>query len=531
MASSAAQARINAAREVARAIAGMRSKPSPRKLMALKRAACKRHGLSEMLSNAELLEALPSAVLREKKQFFRTRQVRSLSGVCVVAIMARPAECPHGRCAYCPGGPQNNSPQSYTGREPAAMRASQNGFDSFAQVRARLDQLRAIGHEPQKCELIVMGGTFNAQPLEYQRVFLKRAFEAFNEGTSRSLEAAIKANEGARHRVVGLTFETRPDWATRERISRLVDWGATRIELGVQTLSDEVYKKVERGHSVADVVEATQTCKDALLKVGYHWMPGLLCGPRDDERMFKRLFSDSRFRPDMLKIYPCLVMPGTKMFEWWEKGEFVPYDAETAARVVARLKRLVPPYCRVMRVERDIPVQLIAAGVKKSNLRQLVRKEMLERGWECKCIRCREVGFKQAAGAKIDWSAVELKRFDYEASGGKEVFLSFEEPGADALVAFLRLRLPGRPWRKEFREGDAGVRELHVYGEQLLVGERKEVAAQHKRFGRLLLGEAERIAGEEWGSRKLFVISGVGVRPYYKRLGYAQDGAFVSKKL
>lgn len=533
-----AGARLKAAKQVLRELSrfgAKAGKPSYKKMLFFKRQASEAFKLPDIISNAELIEALPRNAPKFLRAVLRTRAVRSISGVAVIAIMTKPAKCPHGKCAYCPGGPakksrKGGSPQSYTGKEPAAMRAAQNKYDAFAQVQSRLEQLRAIGHAPQKCELVIMGGTFNAQPRAYQEKFIKGAFDAFNCRKSASLRGAMKANERAAQRVIGLTFETRPDWATPQRVSRIVDFGATRVELGVQTLSNSIYRKVERGHTVEQVAEATKACKDAFLKVGYHWMPGLLCKGAEDVKMFGKLFSDSRFRPDMLKIYPCLVMPGTKMHKWWKQGKFEPYDAEEAARVIARMKRLVPPYCRIMRVERDIPVPLIAAGVKNSNLRQLAQQQMAKHGWACKCIRCREVGFRQAQGKEIDWELVALKRIDYEASGGKEVFLSFEDKKADALVGFLRLRLPAEPFRKEITADAAGVRELHVYGEQMQIGKHLKRAAQHKNFGGRLLEEAERIAEEEWGCSKLLVISGVGAREYYRKQGYANDGAYVSKR-
>jgi len=405
------------------------------------------------------------------------------------------------------------------------------GFDAFKQVKHRLAQLEEIGHDPRKCELIIMGGTFNALPRRYQNSFVKRAFDAFNGRTSKTLAEAQKRNEKAARRVVGLTFETRPDYATPERVSRLIDFGATRIELGVQTLSDKVYEIVRRGHSVEDVVKATRACKDSLLKVCFHYMPGLFASPQEDLRMMRQLFEDERFKPDLLKIYPCLVIKGTPLYDKWKKGEFTPYSTEEAAEVIAEAKRFFPPWVRVMRVDRDIPVNLVEAGVNKSNLREIVAKKLAEKGSRCRCIRCREAGLRARFGEKVDWKSVELKRLDFRASGGKEVFLSFEDAANDLLLGFLRLRHPFAPFRPELLRGTAGVRELHVYGEQLPLGAREQSALQHKNFGKKLLAEAERIAKEEWSADKLAVISGIGVRDYYRKLGYHLDGAYVSKRL
>ncbi len=488
----------------------------------LKRVFAGERGLKKVPRNSDFLTVV-NATPSERKEL-RTRPVRSMSGVNVIAIMTKPAPCP-GACVYCVDSAL--APKSYTGFEPAALRARQNDFDAFRQVESRLRQLREIGHEPSKCELIVMGGTFNSLPLTYQKSFLKKAFDAFNEGESPSLEQALKENEGARYRVVGVTFETRPDWCSREHVKRMLSYGATRVELGVQCLDDSVYEKMLRGHSVEDVALATRECKNAFLKVGFHYMPGLVESEARDERIFAKVFSDERFRPDMLKLYPVLVMPETELYERWQRGEFKPYDEKQAARVIARMKRLVPRYCRIMRVERDIPTHLIAAGVKKSNLRELANAEMRERGWKCSCIRCREVGLKQLKeGIEIDFSKLKLNRLNYQASGGTEVFLSFDDAETNALAAFLRLRVNA--------DGVAGVRELRVFGEQVAVGEEPQAsgrAVQHKSLGRKLLSRAEEIAENEFDARKLFVLSGVGVKPYYRKLGYCDDGFYVSKKL
>jgi len=506
--------RKRAARECAERVAG--KKIGKAELLTIKKEASERHSLDGVLKNSEVAEALRE--IGEDAGALRIRATRSISGVSVIAVMARPWPCPHGKCVYCPGGVKNNSPQSYTGKEPAALRAGQNDFDPYRQVTSRIAQLEAIGHEASKCELIVMGGTFNCQPRAYQTEFVKRAFDAFNGKKAKSLEQAFALNESAGHRVVGVTFETRPDYAGEKEVEKLVGLGATRIELGVQTLSDKVYKKVNRGHTVEDVVDATRNCKDAFLKVCYHWMPGLFVSPKEDVKMFARLFSDARFRPDMLKIYPALVIAGTGLYDLWKKGKFEPYDDETAAKAIAQMKALVPPYVRIMRIDRDIPSQLIAAGVKKSNLRQLARAELEKAGTECRCIRCREAGFR-----KVDWKSVGLKRIEYGASGGREIFLSYED-GNDALVGFLRLR------RNE--DGRAGIRELRVFGEQVPVGERNAGgASQHKGFGQKLLKKAEEIASSELSERKLFVLPGAGVKPYYRRLGYADAGMYLAKRL
>jgi elongator complex protein 3 len=486
-----------------------------------------KYGLAHVLRNSEILEKIGSRARSEKvMRLLRLRKVRTLSGVAPIAVMTM-SGCPHGRCTYCPRG--SEAAQSYTGFEPASLRARQNAFDGYSQVKARLESLRQIGHDVDKCELIVMGGTFNSMPKKYQMEFMKGCIEAMNGGKkSASLEEALKKNEKAPVRAVGITFETRPDWAREKDVDWLLSMGATRVELGVQTLDDAVYARVKRGHTVADVVNATRVLKDSALKVCYHMMPGLYADKEKDVRIFKRLFDDPDFRPDMLKIYPCLVLEGTELYDQWKKGRYTPYDSEKAADVIAEASKYIPPYVRVMRMQRDIPAQLIAAGVKHGNLRQLVDERMKQCGIKCKCIRCREMGLK---GMKIEDAELALARLDYDASGGREIFLSFEDKKKDVIAGFLRLRLPGRPHRKEL-QGAALVRELHVYGRAAPIGAKRGASArlQHHGLGARLLAEAERIAGEEWDAKRIAVMSGVGVRDYYRHSSYTLQGPYMVKR-
>ncbi len=506
---------------------------SPKALQRAKLKYSKKFALERVLRNSELLAVLPAEIgkTHPARLALTTNPVRDLSGVSVLAIMTKPMGCV-GRCIYCPGGVQ--SPKSYTGFEPSARRAAQNDYDSARQIRARLAQLRATGHEPTKCEVVMMGSTFAWMPREYRAEFIKGVFDGLNGFGSATLEAAKTANETAAARCVGLVAETRPDWCSPAHVRDFLDYGVTRVELGVQTLSDAVLQKVDRGHDVAAVRDASATLRQAFYKIGYHVMPGLFATPEEDVATFDALFADDGFKPDMLKIYPALVMPDTPLYERWRRGEYVPYDAETAARVIARAQRFVPPYCRVMRVERDIPTNLVADGVMKSNLRQLVDAEMKRNGWRCACIRCREVGFRLREGAAVDFANAKLNRLDYEASGGREVFLSFDDEKSDALFGFIRLRAPSHPRVvEELSDATAGIRELHVYGDQVSIGEpaRREGAVQHQGFGKRLLENAEKIAREEFDADHLAVLAGVGTREYYRQNGYALRGAYMQKEL
>ena len=509
------------------------STPSKQEFERLKNAYSKKFKLANVIKSAEVfseLEARGADISGKLAGLLKIKDVRGLSGITNIAIMTRPLDsCPFS-CIYCPQG--IDAPKSYTGFEPSARRAKQNDFDAYRMTCARLEQLRISGHASTKCELIIQGGTFNRQPKKYREEFLKGSLDALNGKKSRTLAAALKANEHAPHRMIGLTIETRPDCASKPEVVDLLRIGTTRIELGVQTLSDAVYKKARRGHTVADVADATKNCKDALLKVCYHMMPGLFATPKEDEKYFRMLFEDERFRPDMLKIYPTLVMPGTGLYELWKKGEYEPYDEKTALKLLGKIKARLPKYTRVMRIERDIPSNLIGHGIMALNIRQLVREDMLAHGKKCDCIRCREVGFRtKHEKIRPDYSAVELERIDYDASNGKEIFLSMVDRTNDALMGICRIRKPSEDsYVKEVGE-NCGVRELHVYGEELPISERKAFAAQHKGYGKALLAEAERVAAEEFDSKKLLVISGVGAKEYYYKQGYRADGTFVSKKL
>jgi elongator complex protein 3 len=341
--------------------------------------------------------------------------------------------------------------------------------------------------------------------------------------------------ERSKVRNVGLTVETRPDWAKEKHVDAMLDLGVTRVELGVQNPSDQIYSLVGRTHTVGDVSDATRITKDCGLKVLYHMMPGM---PGSDEtkdlEAFKDIFNDPRFKPDMIKIYPCLVIEGTKISSWFREGKYEPYSTEKAVNLIAQIKQTVPPWVRVMRVQRDIPAQLITSGVKKSNLRQLVQEELSKNNSKCRCIRCREVGHQTAEGQReLNSDNVKILQCAYEASEGNEIFISAEDPDKDVLVGYLRLRIPSeKAHRPEIKAAPSAiVRELHVYGSLVPVGKHAGQAWQHKGYGALLLKKAEQLAREDYDLKKILVISALGTKQYYLRLGYSRDGAYVSKML
>ncbi len=533
----------------------------------VKKEVSKKFRLSRIPGDVELLKAYEKEFGRDEKycvlrDILRLKPVRTISGVAVVSVMTSPAECPHGRCMMCPGGVRFNTPQSYIGFEPAAQRGRQHNYNPYLQVISRVKELEEIGHSVDKVEVIIMGGTFPARSTEYKYYFITNVFKALNDFPNRSSEIEPSAfsdkgqalellekeklrNERARARCVGLTIETRPDYAMEEHIVEMLQFGATKVEIGVQSVYDEVLETIKRGHTVEDVVRATELLKDSGFKVGYHVMPGLPFktdrNPEKDVEMFRILFEDERFKPDYLKIYPTLVVEGTELYEWYKAGKYRPYSTEEVVEVIAKAKRFLPEYVRVQRVQRDIPVGM-AIGLDKGNIRQLVRRRMNELNYSCRCIRCREIGHRlmelEREGRKLNVEEVlkeaRLVIRRYRASRGVEYFISYEVESIDALVGFIRLRFPGNPFIECLKDC-ALVRELHVYGTALPVGYspgspgRLEKAVQHRGFGEKLLEQAEEIAKEKYD--RIAVISGVGVRPYYRKLGYEKQFEYMVKNL
>lgn len=501
----------------------------------IKIEVCRRYRSPTVPPNSEILQRVTGHWLVRLRPLLTEKQVRSASGVTTVAVMPKPYACPHGKCTYCPGGPEVGVPRAYTGKEPAVMRALENDYDPYLQVQSRIAQLRAMGHSVDKVELILVGGTFPFLPRSYQEDFVKRCLDALNGTESASLQEAKIQAESSAVKNVGITVETRPDWSRKGHVDHMLSMGVTRVEIGVQTIYDDVYEMIHRDHSVADVVEATQTLKDSGIKVGYHMMLGLPgCDAQRDLEAFRQIFEDPNFRPDMLKIYPCLVTPGTQLYEEWKRGGYTPYSTGQSSRLIAEVKQLVPRWVRIMRIQREIPVDGIADGVKHGNLRQLVQQELESWKVKCRCIRCREVGLTYLKnGQSPDLERVDLQRIDYYASEGREVFLSFEDPTNDLLLGYVRVRIPsGQAHRLEIAgRRSAMIREVHVFGQTVPVGNKMAGAFQHKGYGSRLLGEAERIAKEEFDLKKMLVISALGTKRYYSRFGYSNDGPYVSKDL
>lgn len=511
-----------------------------------KREVCAEYELDKFPKNSDIMNAVPVEKRSEITSVLQRKPMRTASGVSPIAIMTSPKMCPHGKCLYCPGGPASefSSAQAYTGHEPAAARGKQNEYDPYGQVTLRLEQLRNIGHPVDKAELILMGGTITARSHDYQTWFVKRALQAMNEydlsekpDPSQTdsfaepelgweyLEDVIHRNERGDIRCIGITFETKPDWCGLEQIDRMLDLGGTKVEIGVQTTYEQINRDMHRGHGVAESIAANKQLRDSGFKVGFHMMPGQPGMTREMcKQDFHEIFNNPDWKPDHLKIYPTLVVAGTRVYDMWKREEFDPLTSEAAAELLAEIKPHIPRYTRLQRVQRDIPADYIDGGVQKSNLRQLAQQKMKENGDKCTCIRCREVGHRDEEPENI-----ELDVLTYEANGGKEHFISFEDFDKDLLVGFCRLRFPDDPHRREL-ENASIVRELHVYGSEVALGTKSD-EFQHQGFGKQLMEKAEELSREA-GYEKISVISGIGAREYYKnKLGYFQDGPYVSKYL
>ncbi len=452
-----------------------------------------------------------------------TRSVRTLSGVTAMAVMTKPYVCP-GLCTFCPL--ELGMPKSYLSDEPAAARAKMMNFDPRLQIESRLNQLVETGHDTDKIELIVIGGTFGNYPEEYKKSFFKDMIDTVNGEVSATLEEAQVKNETAVRRIVGISVETRPDWIDAKEVRLFRELGVTKVQVGVQAFDETILKRIKRGHSLDTVGEATRLLKDAGIKVCYHFMPNLPgSNPKLDLQMAHMMYEDPRFKPDFVKIYPAQVIPGTEMFREWERGEFKPYDDELLKEVLKDVKKITPPFVRIDRLVRDISKKWVAAGTKATNMRQYIQLEMQQEGWSCKCIRCREV--KARSYSELP----ELLDLPIETLGGTEHLLTFEKDRK--LFSLLRLRLPHSSHQPPLfpeLEVAAIVRELHTYGKTVVHDEKQSTKTQHRGLGKLLMAKAEELASAN-GYHKIAVISSIGTRDYYRKLGYEREGRYMTKVL
>ena len=551
------------------------NKPNKKELARQKIKLCRLHHFQHIPTDIEIYLTADQKDAKIIRPFLQTKPVRTGSGVAIIATMTKPYRCPHGKCTFCPGGLGSifgDVPMSYTGKEPSTMRAIRNEYDPYRIVFNRLEQYIALGQNCDKVEQIIQGGTFCAFPKKYQEEYVYYCFKAFNEFSrmffrkgvldmdsfkkffelpgkvgdekralhikekllklkeagKRSLPDEQTENETSHIRSIGLTVETKPDWGFAKHGLELLKLGATRVELGVQTVYSSILNATNRGHTLEDTKRSIADLRDLGFKLNFHMMPGLpepdgtRISKEKDLASLKAIFDDEAFRPDMVKIYPCMVMPGTPLFEDYKKGIFSPMTTKEAAEIIVEGKRFVPEYCRIMRVQRDIPTYVTTAGVDKTNLRQYVEQLAKEKGIRCRCIRCREIG----KGVVKENPLIIVR--EYAASHGKEFFISMESD--DRVLGFLRLRFPPRSLHPSITESSALIRELHVYGQAVPIGEKETEKTQHRGIGKLLMARAEKIAKDN-RKDKMVVISGIGAREYYRKLGYEKEDCYMVKKV
>ncbi len=539
-----------------------------KEIIKLRDEFAKKYKPKKLPSLIEILISAPIDKIEELKPRLLTKPIRSISGVAPLAIMAKPISCPHGKCIYCPGGIDSqfgDVPQSYTGGEPATMRGIRNNYDPYLQIFNRLEQYALLGHNFEKIELIIMGGTFPSFDKKYQEEFIKFSFKALNdfskiffdknekfnylkfkefyelpsknfeskERTKRIQNKLLKLkkdceledeqikNETAKVRCVALCIETKPDWGLLEHGNEMLRLGCTRVELGIQSVYEDVIKKVNRGHTIQDTIDSIRILKDLGFKVAGHYMPGLpLTDFKRDLEGMKELFTNPDFKPDMLKIYPTMVSKGTGLYTEFKKGIFKPMSLKDTAKLIVEFKKNVPKYCRIMRIQRDVPTKQWEAGVEMTNFRQYIFQNYEVK---CNCIRCRE-----PMGRKINWNKVKLQKIEYRASNGKEFFISAEDTENNILIGFVRMRFPSEQLREEITKNSAIIRELHVYGTSTSLEQEGQV--QHRGIGKKLIKKAEEIAKAQ-KKDKMIIISGIGVKEYYYKLGYQKEGPYVTKSL
>jgi elongator complex protein 3 len=503
-------------------------------LFDFKRKIAKKYKI-KILSNFELFEFYQK-LLKEKRikrskdleKILKIKPVRSLSGIVNVTVLTKPYPCP-GKCIFCPT--EKNLPKSYLSEEPAVERAKSLNFDPYLQTKKRIEMLKLEGHKTDKIELRIVGGSFTFYLKRYQEWFVKRCFDGANGKKSKNLKEAQRKNEKAKNRIVGISIETRPDLINEEEIIWLRKLGVTMIEIGVQSVFDEILEKNETGLNAEKIARATKILKDAGFKVLYHLMPNLMGSNLElDKKCFEIVFSDERFKPDWVKIYPAVVTKESRLYKFWKEKKYKPYDCKELIELLIEIKKNLPFWVRVTRIFRDIPSTKIVAGCKILNLREVVKKEMEKRGLFCRCIRCREVRANYDPKEKV-----YLFREDYKASGGKEIFLSFENKERTKLFSYLRLRIPSQIFerKKHFLpvlENSAIIREIQTLGEMVPVGIKK-IAPQHRGLGKILVKEAEKITKKEFCLKKIAVISGVGVRDYWRKLGYKLRETYMIRKI
>lgn len=542
--------------EMAKSIVELYKKNQEINVTKIVREGSRKYQLKVTPRIVDIISCIPSEYESLISQL-RVKPVRTASGVAVVAVMSKPHRCPHialtgNICVYCPGGPDSTfeySTQSYTGYEPTSMRAIRARYDPTEQARERLKQLKNLGHSTDKVEYIIMGGTFMSLPDSYKDDFIMKLHDALSGHKSSTVEEAVKASAESKQKCVGITIETRPDYCVRPHLNKMLGYGCTRIEIGVQSVYEDVARDTNRGHSVQSVCDCFCISKDSGYKIVAHMMPNL---PNVDKRrdlaQFNQYFDNPKFRSDGLKIYPTLVIKDTGLYELWKNNKYRNYSPDELVDFVAKILSYIPPWTRIYRIQRDIPMTLVTSGVENGNLRELALAKMKDNKTKCRDVRTREVGIK-SIHENVRPEEVELVRRDYVASEGWETFLSYEDIKQDILIGLLRLRKCSKnTFRKELKnvsvksidnkvhecvnnKNASIIRELHVYGSAVPIEHKNTDRYQHKGYGAMLISEAEKIAKFEHRSDKLAIIAGIGTRNYYAKFGYHLEGPYMVKYL
>lgn len=498
---------------------------------------CAKYNIKDHILNSQILfvykDLIKKNILKKNIDIFnifKKRKIRSLSGISSITVLTKPYKC-KSKCLYCPS--QNNIPKSYISNEPAVQRAISVKYNAFKQVLYRVNMYITNGHPIDKIEIIILGGTFLDYPKVYTTNFVKNIYKALNSIDKKNNKKNINnlkklqdINKSTKCKVVGLTIETRPDTIDIKNIKYLRKLGVTKIELGVQNLYDDILKKNNRSSDLNDIINSTKLLKDSGFKICYHMMLNMpFSDIKKDYKQFEILFNDQNFKPDYLKIYPCVVSYNKVLENMVKNGTYKLYTDKQLIDLLIKIKKIVPRYVRIIRIYRDIPSDDIVYGSKLSNIRQYLKSA------NCQCIRCREI-----LNNKIN--KIKLNRYDYDASDGKEIFLTIDEENLDKLITLLRLRIPSnyflnqKHFLKELNDC-AIIRELHTYGYHIEVGKYEKETSQHRGYGKILLNEIEKIVKNEFNLNKIAVISAVGTRNYYKKFGYKLVGdlGYMVKKI
>ena len=489
-----------------------------------------------------------------------SKAMRSESGVLVISVIMPPDNfsCAYD-CHYCPNDPRYS--RSYYHGEPTVMRGAQNDFDGYKQFYDRALSYFINGHNIDKVECIILGGTFDCYDPKISEHFMTQLYYAANNVFSNqmnlslcgSLEEEIIKNENALCHIIGVTIETRPDKISKHQMRNLRRYGVTRVQIGIQHTDDQLLDKLNRQCNQKQIIRAIKLLKDNCFKVDIHLMPDLPdSNIKKDYDMFHKIIFDPDYQADQWKIYPCNVLEFTKIKEWYDSGKYVPYAEthfEEFFNMLIWVLQSTPPWIRINRIQRDFPGNYIEGGNKYTNLRQMLDAEMNKNNFKSKEIRWNEV--------KSDTTYIhqaKLIRCDYKGSDGHDIFLSHKSCSCkfcfkfffyqiisfllgligihysyygcgneNKIYSFLRLRFNQKNYENCFSsiyQNKAKIRELHVYGKvNDTYSKDNHKSSQHLGFGKQLMKEAE-ILAKCFKCDGMMVIAGIGTRNYYRKLGY-----------